>query len=288
MALSGRDAFRGELTSIAHRDGRVVCLETWSPYRDHPFEAAHPERFFSLPSGGPVLAQMVTGLVAAGFRPFVVVGPGGTAPGRAVGNRWLWRACVEAGATVVLPPEGSGEGSVEVRQKTCVPLAVPCGEEETRALVRQVARSRRPYCLVLGDRPGPLWPYRSNGAVDEVPLVADELGLSAGAGARLVSVGEAGTRLALATRAVAPGLGHVHLVYLDEVRLAAAAAELALWPGPSVVTAAAWMLEEVVRALRARMPGRAVSGVLAASHQGQAEVAEVLAAVAAFGGSSGR
>ncbi|MFE1314999.1 transketolase [Streptomyces sp. NPDC058755] len=284
MAVSGRDAFRSELTSIAHRDGRVVCLEAWSLYRDHPFEAAHPDRFFSLPAGGPVLAQMVTGLVAAGFRPFVVVGPGGTAPGRAVGNRWLWRACVEAGATVVLPPEGSGEGSVEVRQKTCVPLCAPCGEEETRAVVRQVARSRRPYCLVLGDGPGPSWPYRPNGTGDEVPLVAQESGVLARTGARLVSVGEAGTRLALAARATAPGLGHAHLVYLDEVRLAAAAAELASWPGPSVVTAAAWMLEEVLRALRARTPGHAVSGVLAPSREGQADVAGVLAAVAAFKG----
>ncbi|MEU1404042.1 hypothetical protein ABZ471_17000 [Streptomyces sp. NPDC005728] len=266
VTLSGRDAFRSELTAVAGRDGRVVCLETLSRSKDHPFEAAHPDRFFSVPNAGSVLTQMVTGLGAAGFRPFVVVTPGAV-KGRAVAPRSLWRDCLQAGATVVMPPEQFPEGYDEVRGLYGIPLAVPCGEEETRAVVRQAVRTGRPHCLVLGE-----------GAGVDLSWESSEPSMAA---ARLISVGEAGTRLALAARAVAPGLGHAHLVYLDDVRLSAAAAELGAWTGKSVVVAAPRLLGPVVRALRARLPVDSVRGVPAAVGAGAgAEVAEVLAAAA--------
>ncbi|WP_153540059.1 transketolase [Streptomyces sp. RB17] len=266
MTLSGRDAFRSELTAVAGRDGRVVCLETLPRNRnDHPFEAAHPDRYFSLPNAGSVLTQMVTGLGAAGFRPFVVVTPGAV-EGRVAVPRTLWRDCLQAGATVVMPPEKFPEGYDEVRGLSGIPLAVPCGEKETRAVVRQAVRSGRPHCLVLGGGPGTDLSWESS-----EPSVA---------AARLISVGEAGTRLALAARAAAPGLGHAHLVYLDDARLSAAVAELGAWTGTSVVVAAPRLLGPVVRALRDRLPEDSVRGVPAAVGGGGADVAEVLAAAA--------
>ena len=273
MSLCARDAFRAELTAVARRDGRVVCLETLPRDKDHPFAAAHPDRFFSLPNVGSVLTQMVTGLGAAGFRPFVVVTSG--AEVRTTAPRSLWRDCLEAGATVVVPPENFPDGYDEVRRMSGVPLAVPCGEQETRAVVRQAARSARPHCLVLGERAGA---GRGDGAESGAPLSSLALGDPEAACARLISVGEAGTRLAVAARAASPGLGHAHLVYLDDAGLSAAAVELARWPGTSVVTAAPRMLDPVLRELRSRMPGRAVLGVPAGA--GRGDVAQVLAAAA--------
>ncbi|MFG2263440.1 hypothetical protein [Streptomyces sp. NPDC048720] len=271
VGLSARDAFRAELTAVAGRDGRVVCLETLPRDKDHPFAAAHPDRFFSLPNVGSVLTQMVTGLGAAGFRPFVVVAPG--AEGRAATPWPPWRDCLEAGATVVVPAEHFPDGYDEVRRMPGVPLAVPCGEQETRLVVRQAARSARPHCLVLGERAGA---GRGGGEEGESALSSLALGDPEAACARLISIGEAGTRLAVAARAASPGLGHAHLVYLDDAGLSAAAVGLALWPGMSVVTAAPRMLDPVLRELRSRMPGRAVVGVPAGV--GRGGVARVLAA----------
>lgn len=266
VTLSGRDAFRSELTEVAGQDRRVVCLETLARKKDHPFEAAHPDRFFSLPNVGTVLTQMVTGLGAAGFRPFVVVTPGAV-EGRAAAPRSLWRDCLEAGATVVMSPECFPDGYDEVRRMSGVPLAVPCGEEETRAVVRHAARSSQPHCLVLGEGPGAGLSWEPS---EPSPATA-----------RLISVGEAGTRLALAARAAAPGLGHAHLVYLDDARLSAAAVELATWTGKSVVTATPRLLGPVLEALRSRLPGGAVLGVPAPFQAGRADVEQVLAAAAA-------
>ncbi|MEU4034019.1 hypothetical protein [Streptomyces collinus] len=278
---SWRDAFRSELTAVAGGDGRVVCLETLPRAKDHPFEAAHPDRFFSLPNVGSVLTQMATGLGAAGFRPFVVL-TAGAGEGRPVVPPAWWRDCLEAGATVVVPPEAFPDGYDEVRRMSGVPLAVPCGEAEIRAVVRQAARSRRPHCLVLGEGPGTVRAAYGEG---EVPLVSWELTGTA-ADTRLVSVGAAGTRLALAARAAAPRLGHAHLVYVDEARLSAAAGEIAGRPGKLVVIAAPRLLDPVLRAMRARMPDRPVLGVPACA--GRADVAHVLAAAAGAVGVHGQ
>jgi transketolase len=142
VSVSGWDAFRSELTVVAGRDQRVVCLETLPRESDHPFRVAHPDRFFSLPNVGSVLTQMVTGLGAAGYRPFVVLTPG------VAGS--LWRGCLEAGATVVVSAEGFPAGYEEVREVAGARVAAPCGEEETRAVVRRLARAAGAHCVVLG------------------------------------------------------------------------------------------------------------------------------------------
>ena len=45
MSLPGRDAYREELTRLAEHDDRIICLEADLGGKDHPFRAAHPDRF---------------------------------------------------------------------------------------------------------------------------------------------------------------------------------------------------------------------------------------------------
>ena len=44
MTLSGRAAYRDELTRLAAEDDRIVCLEADLGGRGHPFQEAFPDR----------------------------------------------------------------------------------------------------------------------------------------------------------------------------------------------------------------------------------------------------
>ncbi|MEV7419538.1 transketolase [Streptomyces sp. NPDC089919] len=236
MSLSALDACRAELTAVAGDDERVVCLEAVPRYGSgHPFEAAHPDRFFRLGRADAAMVEMAAGLAVAGFRPFVVTAGDGTPEdiGRTVGY-------LSAGVSVIAPHDGGPLDLGALRQAAPVTLAAPYGEAETRALVRAAARTGRPHYLRTGpgDRCPPLaWEG------PEPPVVNWQGGDPEGP--CVVSVGQLGTAAALAARLIAPGLAHAHLLYLDEPHLAAAAAELSRrhrrfviaggWPGPGDV-----------------------------------------------------
>lgn len=138
-----------------------------------------------------------------------------------------------AGVTVVAPYAGvSGawfgtthhclEDLAILRGVPGVTIAAPYGDAEMRAVVREAVRSGRPHYIRTG-----------RNAKYDLPVLGDELPLvnwefRAGPDdVCLVSVGEEGTRLALAARRAVPGTAHAHLVYLDHENLTPAAAELA-------------------------------------------------------------
>ncbi|WP_234046509.1 transketolase [Streptomyces adelaidensis] len=240
VTLSGRDAYRDELTRLAASDDTIVCLEADLGGKGHPFQAAHPERFLNLGIAEGAMVDMAAGLAAGGHKPFVsTFAP--FAALRAAESLKLTLGYLAAGVTVVAPYAGvSGawfgtthhclEDLAILRSVPGVTIAAPYGDAEMRAVVREAARSGRPHYI----RTGRNATYESLAPLgDELPLVnwefraGDREGREGWDAVCLVSVGEEGTRLALAARRAAPGTAHAHLVYLDHEHLTGAAAELA-------------------------------------------------------------
>ncbi|MFI0153960.1 transketolase family protein [Streptomyces lydicus] len=232
MTLSGRDAYRDELTTLAAEDASLVCLEADLGGKNHPFQTAHPDRFFNVGIAEGAMVDMAAGLAAGGYKPFVsTFAP--FAALRAAESLKLTLGYLNAGVTVVAPYAGvSGawfgtthhclEDLAVLRSVPGVTIAAPFGEAEMRAVVRSAARSGRPHYI----RTGRNATYASLPlAGTELPLVNWEF-LADSDDVCLVSVGEEGTRLSLAARA-ATGASHAHLVYLDHEHLTEAAAELA-------------------------------------------------------------
>ncbi|MEU8681323.1 transketolase [Streptomyces sp. NPDC048611] len=255
MTLSGRDAYRDELTALAAEDTAVVCLEADLGGKKHPFQTAHPDRFFNLGIAEGAMVDMAAGLAAGGYKPFVsTFAP--FAALRAAESLKLTLGYLNAGVTVVAPYAGvSGawfgtthhclEDLAVLRSIPGVTIAAPYGEAEMRAVVRSAVRSGRPHYIRTG----------RNAADESLPLPGAGIPLVNWESAAepedvcLVSVGEEGTRLALAARS-ATGVSHAHLTYVDHTHLAEAAAELA---------------------------GRHTRFVVVEEHRGQGGVAEALA-----------
>ncbi|MFF4484898.1 transketolase family protein [Streptomyces sp. NPDC001544] len=231
--LSGRDAYRDELTRIAGEDTSILCLEADLGGKGHPFQVAHPERFFNLGIAEGAMVDMAAGLAAGGYKPFVsTFAP--FAALRAAESLKLTLGYLNAGVTVVAPYAGvSGawfgtthhclEDLAVLRSMPGITIAAPYGEAEMRAVVRAAARSGRPHYIRTGRNAR----YASFALPEgELPLVNWEFRADSDA-VCLVSVGEEGTRLAVAARTATPGVAHAHLVYVDHEHLTRAAAELA-------------------------------------------------------------
>lgn len=240
MTVSGRDAYRDELTRLAETDPAIVCLEADLGGSKHPFQTAHPERFFNLGIAEGAMIDMAAGLAAAGYKPFVsTFAP--FAALRAAESLKLALGYLGAGITVVAPYAGvSGawfgtthhclEDLAVVRAVPGVTIAAPYGEADMRAVIRAAAASGRPHYV----RTGRNAVYESlDGAAAEAGAYADEVPPVRWAhqgepgGTCLVSVGEEGARLVLAARELRPEPAHAHLTYLDHAHLAVAAAQLA-------------------------------------------------------------
>ncbi|MFG2139514.1 transketolase family protein [Streptomyces sp. NPDC048650] len=232
MTLSGRDAYRDELTTLAAEDTALVCLEADLGGKKHPFQTAHPDRFFNVGIAEGAMIDMAAGLAAGGYKPFVsTFAP--FAALRAAESLKLTLGYLGAGVTVVAPYAGvSGawfgtthhclEDLAVLRSVPGVTIAAPYGEAEMRAVVRSAVRNGRPHYIRTGRNAA----YESlNPPGAELPLVTWEFRADPD-DVCLVSVGEEGTRLALAARS-ATGVSHAHLVYVDHEHLAEAAAELA-------------------------------------------------------------
>ncbi|MFE9454279.1 transketolase [Streptomyces sp. NPDC006739] len=226
-AILAEDVYREELAKVGAEDRRVVCVEALPRGARHAFETAHPDRFFQLGSVESAMVSMVEGLVTAGFRVFVC---GLGAGGRAARRPRPTLPYLRAGASVVVPDTQAEP--VELLRTPRVQIAAPSGVREIRAVVRGAARGGRPYHIRIGTgAPADLtahWAGADDGDIPSVVWdVVEDPGHQADAGVCMISVGENGTRLALAARERNAGPAHAHLVYLDDSHLAAAAGELA-------------------------------------------------------------
>jgi len=231
MSLSGRDAYRAELTALAEHDERIICLEADLGGKGHPFQSRHPGRFFNVGIAEAAMIDMAGGLAVAGYRPFVsTFAP--FAVLRAAESLKLTLGYLGAGVTIVAPYAGvSGawfgtthhclEDFAVVRSIPGLVIAAPHGEQEMRAVVRSAVTSGRPHYIRTGRNAD----YTSLPSADAQQSVNWE---HAGHpdSVCLVSVGEEGTRLCLAAREQLSDLAHGHLCYLDHQHLADAAVEL--------------------------------------------------------------
>ncbi|MGW8883118.1 transketolase family protein [Streptomyces sp. NPDC055749] len=269
MTLSGRDAYRDELTRLAADDASLICLEADLGGKGHPFQAAHPDRFFNLGIAEGAMVDMATGLAVAGYKPFVsTFAP--FAALRAAESLKLTLGYLAAGVTVVAPYAGvSGawfgtthhclEDLAILRSIPGVTIAAPYGEAEMRAVVREAARSGRPHYI----RTGRNAVYPSLDWDGDVPPLVNWESRAASDEVCLVSVGEEGTRLAIAARQGSPDTSHAHLVYLDHDHLTRASAELAEHHRRFVVVEEHRGQGGVAEALALLMPRCEVTGVAA-------------------------
>jgi transketolase len=276
--ILAEDVYREELAKIGAEDGRVVCVEALPRGARHPFETAHPDRFFQLGSVESAMVSMVEGLVTAGFRVFVC------GLGADIGAARFPRLAVaylQTGASVVVPD--SQVDPAELLRTPRVQIAAPSGVQEIRAVVRGAARSGRPYHIRIGA--GALadvaadWARAGDADIPSVVWDAvEDSGRHGGAGVCMISVGEDGTRLALAARERHAGPAHAHLVYLDDSHLAAAAGELARRYDRFVVLGGHQRPDGVRQRLSRLMPG---CEVLEVSPSGElaADVGQVLSTV---------
>ncbi|GGY27111.1 transketolase family protein [Streptomyces omiyaensis] len=197
MSLSGCEAYMDELTRIAAEDRRVVCLARKADGRGHPFELAHADRFFDLNGVEAAMASMARGLAVAGFRQFVCLSQGGGF--RPMEQLRAVRAFLAAGATVVSPSADWGEAETVLRGLPDISFAVPCGEAETRAVIREAARTGRPHYIRVGAEESgwagePPGDVRPSPLVHEAPPGTDPHGAAAaGADATDAGSGTSGT-----------------------------------------------------------------------------------------------
>ena len=221
MSLSGRDAYREELTRLAEHDDRIICLEADLGGKDHPFRAAHPDRFVNVGIAEAAMLDIAGALAVAGFTPFVSTFAPFAALRAAESIKLTLVSYLGASVTVVAPYAGvSGawfgtthhclEDLAVARSIPGLVIAAPYGDAEMRRVVRHAATSGRPHYIrtgrnarydsLPGDTPvadpaGPVPPV-----IWDAPARTDEV--------CLISVGEEGTRLCLAAGEVLPDLGH--------------------------------------------------------------------------------
>ncbi|MFJ4186815.1 MULTISPECIES: transketolase family protein [unclassified Kitasatospora] len=281
--LSGRDAYRAELTLLARTDPRILCLEADLGGRRHPFAEEHPDRFFNLGIAEGAMIDMAAGLAMAGFRPFVsTFAP--FAALRAAESLKLGLGYLGAGVSVVAPYAGVSGGWFgtthhcleDLAVLSSVPgvvIAAPYGEAEMRAVIRSAAATGRPHYIRTGRNANPVGLHPAG---QEVPTVRWD-GPAGGTGADvcLVSVGEVGTDLSVQARRQRPELAHAHLCYLDQQHLAEAAGELARQYSRFVVVEEHRPAGGVASALALLLPQCSVRGVNAGqdwpSHGGDHE-----------------
>jgi transketolase len=268
MTLSGRAAYRDELTRLAADNDRIVCLEADLGGRGHPFQQAFPDRFFNVGIAEGAMIDMAAGLAAAGYQPFVsTFAP--FAALRAAESIKLAMGYHGAGITVVAPYAGvSGgwfgtthhclEDIAVVSAMPGITVAAPYGEQEMRAVIRRAARTGAPHYIRTGRNAAP---QSLPGTGPEPAVVTWDDDGAAPDRTCLVSAGEVGTGLCLAVRRTDPGLPHAHLCLLDRGHLTLAAAELGRRYDRFVVVEEHRPAGGVASTLALLLPGRVVRSV---------------------------
>jgi transketolase len=234
MSLSGRDAYRDELTKLAASDPRILCLEADLGGKNHPFQTEFPDRFFNLGITELASVDLAAGLAMTGyvpffstFAPFAVL--------RAAEGIKLYLGYLGANVKVIAPYAGTAgawfgtthhclEDFAVMQAFPGIRIFAPFGEDETRRLIRWAAASTDPCYIRVG----------RNEAYESLPAPQDLMAAVwqqrpedfSHESLCLVSVGEKGTALCLAVKEERPELPHVHLCALDHESLARAAEEM--------------------------------------------------------------
>jgi len=232
MSLSGRAAYRDELTHLAAANPSILCLEADLGGTKHPFQARFPERFLNLGIAELAGLDVAAGLAANGFIPFIsTFAP--FAVLRAAEGVKLNMGYMGLNIKLVAPYAGvSGawfgtthhclEDLAVLQSIPGITIAAPYGEEETRSVVRHAAATAGPFYIRLG-RNDALTSFDEQAANTRNGVLWH---MHRPARLCLVSVGERGTQITLQALKMRPDVAHAHLSYLDAAHLTLAAAEL--------------------------------------------------------------
>lgn len=230
--LCAREAYRDELTSLAADDPRILCLEADLGGAKHPFQERFPDRFFNFGIAEAASIDIAVGLAAAGMRPFFSTFAT-FAAFRAAESVKLGLGYLGAPVTLVCPYAGVSGGwfgtthhSLEdlavLQSLPGIRIAVPCGEAETREVIRTAAASDQ-SCYVRLNRNETFENPPPSAAPGEVGWANPPTpGMPV-----LVSIGEKPAARCTEATEIQPDLGHAHLCWIDAENLAEAAVELA-------------------------------------------------------------
>ena len=67
MSLSGREAYKAELTELACENDKILCIEADSGGKNHAFQQRHPDRFLNLGIAESAGIDMAAGLAERRF-----------------------------------------------------------------------------------------------------------------------------------------------------------------------------------------------------------------------------
>lgn len=221
--MSGRDAYRDELSMLADNNKEIICMEADLGGENHPFKQKHPERFFNMGIAELASIDMAAGMAEAGFIPFFsTFAPFATI--RAAESMKLAMGYMKKNIKVVAPYSGvSGgwfgtthhclEDIAIVQSFQDIRIACPFGEEETRRVIREAAFCKEPYYIRLS----------RNNSYESLPrdekqsckqILYDGSKVN-NARICLVSVGEEATRLCHFIHHEYNFIAHIHLCYVD-------------------------------------------------------------------------
>ncbi|MFF2887228.1 transketolase [Paenibacillus sp. NPDC057967] len=226
MTLSGRDAYKDELSKLAYTDERIICMEADLGGKNHPFQKQHPERFYNVGIAELAGIDIAAGLAEAGYVPFFSTFAAFAAL-RASESIKLAMGYMGKNIKVVAAYGGVSGGWFGTTHHTLEDIAViqsfqniriacPHGEEETRRVIREAAASPEPYYIRLSRNDTFESLYRPEEASCRELLLQ---GGADGGGTRsrlcLISVGEQATELCKTIVEENPSIAHAHLCYVD-------------------------------------------------------------------------
>jgi transketolase len=245
----------------------VVCLEADLGGATHPFAQRFPERFYNLGIAEAAAVDMAVGLSRAGLRPFLSTFAT-FASLRAGESVKLGLGYLGAPVVLVCPYGGvSGawfgathhglEDLAVLQSLPGIRIAVPCGEAETRAVIREAAAHDLPCYVRLARNESFAAPFPPAGH-SQVTWAHPPGG---GRATCLVSIGEKPASLCATATAGRPELAHAHLCWVDAASLAIAAGVLAQTAQRIVVVEEHRAAGSVASSLALLLPGREVHSV---------------------------
>lgn len=225
MSLSGRDAYKDELTLLAQQDQTIVAIEADLGGKKHQFAQQFPDRFFNLGIAEMTSVDLCAGLAEGGFKPFFSTFAPFVAL-RCAENIKLAMGYMHKNINIVSCYGGVSGGwfgtthhSLEdiavIQTFQNIKIACPHGEEETRRVIREAAASEQPYYIRLS----------RNESFDSLPSIAqgDQYTVDGAwiedAPIALISIGEQATEMAIQLKKEQPYLNHLHLCYVDKQSL---------------------------------------------------------------------
>lgn len=233
--MSGRDAYRDELTKLAGVNEKIVCIEADLAGHTHPFKQKFAERFINVGIAEHTLVGMASGLSRCGFIPFI----SSFAPFavfRAAEVVRLSMSYMGLNIKLVCPYSGvsgawfgpthhSLEDLGVIRSLPGIFVAAPHGEEETREVVRWASAHCGPVYIRLGRNSE----FKSGKYLDALRYPFPRRGIIWNGHSKkclIVTVGEMGTEFVLSLKNDLERIPHLHLPFLNREALKVASSTI--------------------------------------------------------------